>query len=107
MAVATDPLPTDERQISAKRGWLPRLRARFVRAARGTSRRVSSSLTRRIVFLNLAGLAVMLFGFLYLNQLRAGLIDAQIQSLRTQGDVIALAIASTAAVDSDVITIDP
>ena len=84
-----------------------RLRMRFVRMARGMARRVSSSLTRRIVFLNLAGLAAMLFGFMYLNQLRAGLIDAQIQSLRTQGDVIALAIASTAAVENDVITLDP
>jgi two-component system sensor histidine kinase ChvG len=106
MAVATDPLPASERSASA-RGWLLRSRARFVRAARGTARRVSSSLTRRIVFLNLVGLAAMLFGFMYLNQLRAGLIDAQIQSLRTQGDVIALAIASTAAVENDVITLDP
>ena len=107
MAVATDPMPTSERVGSAKRSLLARLRSRLSRLARGVSRRVSSSLTRRIVFLNLAGLAAMLFGFLYLNQLRAGLIDAQIQSLRTQGDVIALAIASTAAVENDVITLDP
>ena len=68
---------------------------------------MSSSLTRRIVFLNLAGLAVMLFGFLYLNQLRAGLIDAQVQALSTQGDVIAWAIATSATVENDVITLDP
>ncbi len=84
-----------------------RSRARLVRLARGAARRVSSSLTRRIVFLNLAGLAAMLFGFMYLNQLRAGLIDAQVQSLRTQGDVIALAIASTATDENDRITLDP
>jgi two-component system sensor histidine kinase ChvG len=107
MAVTTDPTPASERSGPARRGLLLRVRARLLRLARGTSRRVSSSLTRRIVFLNLAGLAAMLFGFLYLNQLRAGLIDAQIQSLRTQGDFLALAIASTAAVDNDVITIDP
>ncbi len=106
MAVTTDPTPA-ETSVSKKRGLLTQLRARLLKLARGTARRVSSSLTRRIVFLNLAGLAAMLFGFLYLNQLRAGLIDAQIQSLRTQGDVIALAIASTAAVENDVITLDP
>jgi len=106
MAVATDPIPSAERSGS-ERGPLTRVRARLLRLARGTARRVSSSLTRRIVFLNLAGLAAMLFGFMYLNQLRAGLIDAQIQSLRTQGDVIALAIASTATVENDVITLDP
>src|SRR4051812_47688633 len=107
MAVTTDPMPVSDRSGPTKRGFVMRFRTRFLRVARGTARRVSSSLTRRIVFLNLAGLAVMLFGFLYLNQLRAGLIDAQIQSLRTQGDVIALAIASTAAVENDVITLDP
>jgi two-component system sensor histidine kinase ChvG len=106
MAVTTDPLPTAERARSAGRSLLSRLRNRFVRLARGLARRVSSSLTRRIVFLNLAGLAAMLFGFLYLNQLRAGLIDAQIQSLRTQGDVIALAIASTATVENDIPKLD-
>ena len=40
-----------------------------------------SSLTRRIVFLNLTGLVVLLAGVLYLSQFRAGLIDARVQSL--------------------------
>jgi len=80
---------------------------RLARLAHGMSRRVSSSLTRRIVFLNLAGLAVMLFGFMYLNQLRAGLIDARVQSLFIQGEIIAGAIASSATVENDVITLDP
>ena len=35
-----------------------------------------SSLTRRIVILNLAGLVALLTGVLYLSQFRAGLIDA-------------------------------
>ncbi len=39
----------------------------------------SSSLTRRIVFLNLGGLLLMLLGFLYLNQFREGLIAARIK----------------------------
>jgi two-component system sensor histidine kinase ChvG len=69
--------------------------------------RGSSSLVRRIVVLNLAGLVALLIGFLYLNQFRAGLIDARVQSLLTQGEIIAGAIAASATVDTDSITIDP
>ncbi|MEN3929944.1 stimulus-sensing domain-containing protein [Microvirga sp. W0021] len=69
--------------------------------------RASSSLTRRIVVLNLAGLFALLLGFLYLNQFREGLIEARVQSLLTQGEIIAGAIASSATVDTDTITIDP
>jgi two-component system sensor histidine kinase ChvG len=68
---------------------------------------VFASLTRRIVVLNLVALAVLVTGILYLNQLRAGLIDARVQSLRVQGQIIAAAIAASATVDSDVIQIDP
>ena len=66
-----------------------------------------SSLTRRIVFLNLAGLVALLVGILYLSQFRAGLIDARVQSLLVQGEIIAGAIAASATVDTDAITIDP
>src|SRR5690349_18065554 len=38
-----------------------------------------SSLTRRIVFLNVAGLLALVIGILYLSQFRAGLIDARVQ----------------------------
>ena len=69
--------------------------------------RFSSSLTRRIIVLNLGGLFALLLGFLYLNQFRAGLIDARLQSLQTQGEIIAAAIASSATVETDSIAIDP
>jgi two-component system, OmpR family, sensor histidine kinase ChvG len=69
--------------------------------------RFSSSLTRRIIVLNLGGLFALLIGFLYLNQFRAGLIDARLQSLQTQGEIIAAAIASSATVETDSIAIDP
>ena len=46
---------------------------------------VFSSLTRRIVVLNLAGLVVLVAGILYLNQFRAGLIDARVESLHDAG----------------------
>ncbi|PYE89088.1 sensor histidine kinase [Phyllobacterium leguminum] len=66
-----------------------------------------SSLTRRILFLNLAALAVLVAGIMYLNQFRDGLIDARIESLMTQGEIISGAIAASATVDTNAITIDP
>ena len=66
-----------------------------------------SSLTRRIVFLNLAGLIALLSGVLYLSQFRAGLIDARVQSLLVQSEIIAGAIAASATVETDSLTIDP
>ncbi len=66
-----------------------------------------SSLTRRIVFFNLAALVVMVGGILYLNQFREGLIDARVESLLTQGEIIAGAISASASVDTNSITIDP
>ncbi|SMQ85575.1 two-component system, OmpR family, sensor histidine kinase ChvG [Devosia lucknowensis] len=68
---------------------------------------IFSSLTRRIVVLNMAGLLVLVVGILYLNQWRAGLIEARVQSLRVQGEIISAAIAASATVDSDVISVDP
>jgi two-component system sensor histidine kinase ChvG len=67
----------------------------------------SSSLTRRIVLLNIAGLFVLVISILYLSQYRAGLIDARVQSLLVQGEIIASAIAASATVETDTITIDP
>jgi len=68
---------------------------------------VFSSLTRRIVILNLAGLAALVSGILYLNQFRAGLIDARVESLLTQGEIIAAAIAASATAEPSGITVDP
>ena len=66
-----------------------------------------SSLTRRIVVLNLIGLAILVSGILYLNQFRAGLIDAKVQSLLTHGEIIARAIAASAGVDTNEVQLDP
>src|SRR5580692_7522940 len=82
-----------------------KLRARLI--WRATVSRFSSSLTRRIVVLNLGGLLVLVVGFLFLNQFRADIIEARVQSLRTQGEIIAAAIAASAAVETNTITIDP
>jgi len=68
---------------------------------------VFSSLTRRILFFNLAALVVLDGGILYLNQFREGLIDARVESLLTQGEIIAGAVSASASVDTNSITIDP
>jgi two-component system sensor histidine kinase ChvG len=88
----------------------PRQRTTFGQRLKGFGRavmtRAGSSLTRRIVLLNLLGLVALLLGFLYLNQFREGLIEARVQSLSTQGEIIAAAIAGSATVETDSVTID-
>ena len=111
--------PSDSEGNGARRGFLSRFFSRLVRSLKrspltwprdlwnAVGQRASSSLTRRIVVLNLVGLIVLLFGFLYLNQFRQGLIQARVQSLLIQGDIIAGAIAAQASVDTDTIRVDP
>jgi two-component system sensor histidine kinase ChvG len=77
-----------------------RLRLRWLR--RAVEARFSSSLTRRIVTLNIGGLLVLVVGFLLLSQFRADIIEARTQSLTTQASIIAAAIAASAAVENDV-----
>jgi two-component system sensor histidine kinase ChvG len=95
---------------------LPRVRGRGLRRVGDWLRRAlqfftaqsSSSVTRRIVSLNVAGLLALSIGIIYLSQFRAGLIDARIQSLLVQSQIIAGAIAASATVETDSsITIDP
>ena len=69
--------------------------------------RSSSSLTRRIVVLNLAGLVALLVSVLTLNTFRQSLIDTRVQSLVIQGDIIAGAIAASATVERGAIVADP
>ncbi len=92
-----------EREAQPHVPWPMRLR----RIARNIRLLGFSSLTRRIVVLNLAGLVVLLVGILFLNQFRAGLIDARVQSLLVQGEIIAAAIASSATVETNAIWVDP
>jgi two-component system, OmpR family, sensor histidine kinase ChvG len=89
------------RGLARLRDWLTRGLQFFVTQS-------SSSLTRRIVVLNVTGLVVLSIGIIFLSQFRAGLIDARIQSLQVQGEIIAGAIASSATVETDSsITLDP
>ncbi len=66
-----------------------------------------ASLTSRIVLLNIAGLIVLVLGILYFNQFRQGLIDARVQSLMPQANIIAAAVAGSATMDTGSIVIDP
>ena len=65
-----------------------------------------SSLTRRIVSLNLAGLVALVASILYLSQFRAGLIEARAQSLLVQAEIIAVAIAASATAETNTPTLD-
>ncbi len=93
--------PARPRGLARVANWLQRAWQFFVNQS-------FSSLTRRIVFLNVAGLLALSIGITFLSQFRAGLIDARVQSLLVQGQIIAGAIAASATVETDSsITIDP
>jgi two-component system sensor histidine kinase ChvG len=98
----------DDGQARARRLGFARLGDWARRALLFFVTQSSSSLTRRIVVLNVTGLVALSIGILFLSQFRAGLIDARIQSLQVQGEIIAGAIASSATVETDSsITLDP
>ena len=67
----------------------------------------SRSLTRLIVLSNLLGLVILLVGYLYMNQYKDWLVDAKVDSLTAQGEIIAQAIAGNATVDGQRIVLDP
>lgn len=111
----TAEIPTDAAEMEtsgepaapARGGRLRRLLRALARPWRFLGAQISSSLTRRIVFLNIAGLLALVLSILYLSQFRAGLIEARRQSLLVQGEIIAGAIAASATIETDTITIDP
>jgi len=105
MATATEKDARNARRASARRPMLLARAATSLRRVLGHY--IFSSLTQRIIVLNLAGLGVLVVGILYLNQFREGLIDARVESLMTQGEIIAGAIAASATVETDSISIDP
>lgn len=108
--MASVPLDKDieETEDTAGRRRPRRLLSRiFVLIRRVFGNAVFSSLTRRILFFNLGALILLVGGIMYLNQFREGLIDARVESLLTQGEIIAGAISAQASVDTNSITIDP
>jgi two-component system sensor histidine kinase ChvG len=63
-----------------------------------TRRRAPSRIGRLIVILNLIGLTVLIVGALLLNEWRQGLVNARIDSLRSEGQLIANVIDKAATV---------
>ena len=64
-------------------------------------------LTSRIILINFVGLVILVAGILYFNQSRESLIDARVESLMTQGRIMAAAVSSSATIDTGRIIIDP
>ncbi|MEM9682393.1 MAG: sensor histidine kinase [Pseudomonadota bacterium] len=60
------------------------------------TRRVVSPLTRRILAVNVVALLIPIGGLLYVGPYRDSLIDADLESLRSQGEMIAGAIGESA-----------
>jgi len=68
---------------------------------------VSASLRRRILVSNLLGFVILVGGILYLGFFHTWLIDAKLDALKTQGKIIADAIAANATVVRERIVLDP
>lgn len=68
---------------------------------------LSANLLRRILLSNLVGLGLLLGGILYLTQYHTWLIGAKQDALKTQGEIIAAAIAANAKVSRQEIDLDP
>ncbi len=68
-------------------------------AARRRRRRLSP-LTRRILAVNVLALGLLGLGLLYLGEYQQSLVDAQLDALKTQGQVFAAALGEGAVIDS-------
>ncbi|WP_395672951.1 stimulus-sensing domain-containing protein [Phenylobacterium sp.] len=81
MASATDTARAERPQRRSRLAWLPGTR-----------------LGRLIIGLNVLGLAILVGGALVMNELRRGLVEARIDSLTTQGELMASIIEQAATV---------
>ena len=84
-------------------GGAARARRFRLRSAMGAARGLRfrfSRLTAAIVVMNMIALSIMLFGALWLGQVREGFINAKMEALRGQGQLIAEVLARTAIVEA-------
>ncbi len=80
----------------------PRPASGRVRIVKGLKRSAPfSSLQRRIIFFNLIGLSLLVAGMAYLSNNKQNLIEVYVDSLRKQGQIIAVSIAEQAATEDD------
>ncbi|MBY0225865.1 MAG: sensor histidine kinase [Hyphomicrobium sp.] len=107
MALKTQGVPATHVLTDPLRG-LGRRGVRLLRRVRRGRpfRSASASLTRRILIANLVGLLVMIGGIYYLSHYQTWLVEAKKESLRTQGELIAAAIASDARIEQGNIEIN-
>ena len=102
-----EPSGSDESVPLRRGGWRERI-LDLLRQGWHLFVRISfSSLTRRIIFLNVTGLLALVIGIFWLSHFRAGLIDARRESLLVQGEIIARAVANSATVETEFNPIDP
>ncbi len=107
MTLETERLPVSGTLMTGLRNALRRLGIAWRKLLRGrVFKSASASLLRRILIANLAGLAVMIGGIYYLSHYQEWLVEAKKESLRTQGELIAAAIASDARIEQGNIEID-
>jgi len=95
------------RETEAEDSAAPRVRRHQGGFSRFVGGHVFSSLTRRIIVVNLAALVVLVSGILYVNQFRAGLTDARVASLLVQGEIIAGALGASSTMAPSPSAIDP
>lgn len=69
--------------------------------AEGLGRLARSGITRTIFLSNIVGLLFLIVGVLLLTEMRAGLIEAQLRNLRTQGELITNLLIETGTVEGD------
>lgn len=107
MALDTQGVPATNALMDPLRALGRRGLRLVARVRRGRPfRSASASLTRRILIANLVGLGVMIGGIYYLSHYQTWLVEAKKESLRTQGELIAAAIASDARVEQGNIEIN-
>lgn len=103
------PLPETVRGYAARIGpkgrWWQTFLAWFYRQP--LVQFISASLLRRILASNLIGFVILFFGILYLSYDLSWIINAQREALRTQGRIIAAAVAANAMIKKGEIHVDP
>ncbi len=90
---------TAEPAAPAERGAEPQVKTAPAAAARRRRRRLSP-LTRRILAVNVLALGLLGLGLLYLGEYQQSLVSAQIDALKTQGQIFAAALGEGAVIDS-------
>ncbi len=102
------PVPEPVRRYASKLGrdgtWRNAMLAWFYRQP--LVRFISASLRRRIVASNLIGFSILFVGILYLSLDSSWIIAAKRDALRTQGQIIAAAVAGNAMVKRGEIQVD-